>query len=148
MAAVFFGTLSISATAYSWHRHPAPGPSGSVHVHISGGAAVPAIIATGIIAGITFGLIDNAVSTPASPSTTDGVCPRTVPSGSVVVTAQMLNVRSGPGLDNAAVRQLPNGTVLSVCGSAPGWYYVKTADNFYGWVMNQYTAPAGYPVSG
>jgi uncharacterized protein YgiM (DUF1202 family) len=154
---VFFGVMSVSAPAFSWQRHPASGrPGGYARVHISGGSAIPAIIATGIIAGITFSLIDDAVSTPATqcvvvPQSTTvygSVSPQVVSTGSVVVTAQLLNVRSGPSLANPAIRQIPNGTVLSVCGNAPGWYYVKMADSLHGWVMIQYTAPVGYPASG
>ena len=58
----------------------------------------------------------------------------------------MLNVRSGPSLNDPSIQQVPNGTLLPVLGRAPGWYYVKTPGNQYGWVMAQFTAPA--PANG
>ena len=64
-----------------------------------------------------------------------------------MVTAPLLNVRSGPSMGSPPVQQIPSGAVLSVEGSTPGWYYVRTPDNLYGWVMVQYTAPA-YPSAG
>ena len=154
---VIFGIAMISATAFcrDWHssRHHHRYPHGRVVVNDS---AVSAIIATGIIAGITFSLLDSAVNAPqprCTPSSqpvysTGKAAFYTTPAGSVMVTAQMLNVRSGPGLENPAIRQIPGGTVLSVQGNAPGWYYVKTADNLYGWVMTQYTTSLGYSAAG
>jgi uncharacterized protein YgiM (DUF1202 family) len=113
------------------------------------GCDASAIIAAGIIVGVTFSLIDSALNAPvrrgaATPQpvyNTGSSFSHTATTGQVMVTAQMLNIRSGPGLGNPSVRQVPNGTVLSIQGSAPGWYYVKTSDNFCGWVMRQYTAP-------
>lgn len=155
MISVLAGSVMIASPAFSRARHPFPGPRASVHVRAHGDA-IGAIIATGIIAGITFSLLDSAVSAPPPRCVpaprpvynTGSAITDTTATGSVMVTAQMLNVRSGPGLENPAVRQVPSGTVLSVEGNAPGWYYVKTADNFYGWVMVQYTAPLGYSAAG
>lgn len=154
--AVVFGVTMLSSAALcrGWHS-----PSHHKYPHgraVVKGSAVSAIIATGIIAGITFSLLESAVSAPAprcAPTpqpayNTGSDVSYTTTTGSVMVTAQMLNVRSGPGLENPAVRQIPNGTVLSVQGNAPGWYYVKTTDNLYGWVMVQYTVPLGYSAAG
>jgi uncharacterized protein YgiM (DUF1202 family) len=112
------------------------------------GCDASAIIAAGILVGVTFSLLDSALNAPprcvatSQPVyTTGSAVSCTAATGSVMVTAQMLNIRSGPGLGNPSVRQIPNGTVLSIQGNAPGWYYVKTSDNFYGWVMSQYTIP-------
>jgi len=151
-----FGVTMISSTAlsrgwYSPRRSCGPSYHGRVYV---GGSAIPAIIATGIFAGITFSLLSSAARTPAPmyPATPQPVYGTgtyyTAATGSVIVTAQMLNVRSGPGLENPAISQIPNGTVLSIEGNAPGWYYVRTSDSLYGWVMTQYTAPVGYPAAG
>jgi uncharacterized protein YgiM (DUF1202 family) len=115
------------------------------------GCDASAIIAAGIIVGVTFSLLDSALNAPVYRSApvyqpaynTGGTVSHIATSGSVMVTARMLNIRSGPGLGNPSVRQIPSGTVLSVEGNAPGWYYVKTSDEFYGWVMSQYTAPLG-----
>jgi hypothetical protein len=119
---------------------------------------LPALIATGILAGITLSIIDSASNSRSSrcyrtarssvniPQT--GINSHNFSTGSVVVTAQLLNVRSGPSLRDYAILQVPNGTVLSVHGTTAGWYYVKTTDNLYGWVMMQYTAPLGYSGAG
>ncbi len=159
VTAVVFGVILVSSPAFSWDRRASwphyRYPSHSrIVVHDS---FIPGIIATGIIAGLTFSLIDSAINAPAPPYVTatqpsasvyGNPNPQVASSGTVMVTAQLLNVRSGPGLGNPAIRQIPNGTMLSICGSAPGWYYVKTADNLYGWVMTQFTAPVGYSAAG
>lgn len=156
LVSVVVGSVLIASPAFSRGRHPSPGPHASIHVR-GHGDAIGVIIATGLIAGLTFSLIDSAANAPEPrcPSvpqpvygTTGSTASYNTSSGSVIVTAQMLNVRSGPGLGNPAIRQIPNGTVLSIQGNSPGWYYVKTADNLYGWVMTQYTAPLGYSAAG
>lgn len=154
---VMFCVAMISSTALCWDRHSSRYHHGYPHGRVVvRGSTASAIIATGILAGITFSLLNSAASAPAPrcapapqpvPNTGSAVS-YTATTGSVIVTAQMLNVRSGPGLGNPALRQIPNGTVLSIQGNAPGWYYVKTADNLYGWVMTQYTAPLGYSAAG
>ncbi len=60
--------------------------------------------------------------------------------GKVVVTAQRLNVRSGPGQENAVVGKVFSGDILQVIGNAPGWYYVRFADGTSGWVMANFTS--------
>lgn len=152
---VMFGTAMISSTAFSrgWHTpsYRRCYPHGRVVV---GGYGFSSIVATGIIAGLTFSLISSAASAPAPrrpavPQPAYGYAASyTAAAGSVIVTAQLLNVRSGPGLENPSIRQVPNGTVLSIQGNAPGWYYVKTSDELYGWVMTQYTAPLGSSAAG
>jgi uncharacterized protein YgiM (DUF1202 family) len=64
----------------------------------------------------------------------------------VVVTAQELNVRSGPGFNHAIAGYVVVGEALEVLGSAPGWFYVKTASGLQGWVMVNYTSPQASPV--
>lgn len=64
----------------------------------------------------------------------------------VVVTAQELNVRSGPGYNHAIAGYVVRGEALEVLGSAPGWYHVRTASGLYGWVMVNFTAPQVVPV--
>jgi uncharacterized protein YgiM (DUF1202 family) len=106
---------------------------------------IPAIIATGIVAGVTFSLLDRK-NTPAPQVTTPAVYPTAaVPvatSGAVVVTAALLNLRSGPGLNNPCVGQINRGARLSIRGNSSGWYYVTTPGGVSGWVMAQYTSPA------
>jgi uncharacterized protein YgiM (DUF1202 family) len=64
----------------------------------------------------------------------------------VVVTAQELNVRRGPGYNHAIAGYVVMGEALEVLGSAPGWYHVRTASGLYGWVMVNFTAPQVVPV--
>jgi uncharacterized protein YgiM (DUF1202 family) len=66
--------------------------------------------------------------------------------GKVVVTAQELNVRRGPGYNHAISGYVVLGEALDVLGNAPGWYYVRTASGLNGWVMENYTAPQASPM--
>lgn len=112
---------------------------------------LPAIIATGLIAGITFSLLDN--DNAVAPQVT---IPQTCPAGvgfgvahsSVVVTAALLNIRSGPGLHNHCVGQIHRGATLSIIGTSAGWYNVRTSGGVNGWVMAQYTSPMAYSGNG
>ncbi len=111
----------------------------------------PAIIATGLIAGLTFSMIANnnaPAPQPVAPPCNTGVASQAVVTSSVVVTAGLLNVRSGPALDAPALGQIYNGTVLTVTGSAGGWYQVRTPDGLAGWVMTQFTSPVASPAAG
>lgn len=58
----------------------------------------------------------------------------------VVVQAERLNVRSGPGLEFPVSGLVTRHAVLSVRGTAPGWLYVETDDGRFGWVMGKFTA--------
>jgi uncharacterized protein YgiM (DUF1202 family) len=113
--------------------------------------ALPAIIATGIIAGVAFSLLDNdpapapAVTAPATYPVGGGHAGIT---SSVVVTAALLNIRSGPGLGKPCVGQLYRGETLSIISTRTGWYYVQAPNGVNGWVMAQYTSPVGGRVSG
>lgn len=64
----------------------------------------------------------------------------------VVTTAPLLNMRSGPGVDSNIIGRLSQGTALGVIGAAPKWLYVKTQDGKYGWVMSNYTREDAVPV--
>lgn len=164
-----FGLSLVASPAFSRDRRQRipRNHHGSRHNLVVRNAGVlPALLATGIIAGIAFSLIDSATNPPVpeyrmasrthAPVATPGAySPIVSPpndggifDGSVVVTAQLLNVRTGPSLGEPSIRQLPYGTVLSVWESAPGWYYVKMAGSQYGWVMTQYTVPVGYSGAG
>ncbi len=104
--------------------------------------AIPAVIATGIIAGITFSMLDN--NAHAIRQAPPAICPtngsRVASTGAVRVTAQLLNLRSGPGLNKSCVGQIRRGERLSIMKRSSGWYYVKTSGGMHGWVMAQYTA--------
>ena len=59
----------------------------------------------------------------------------------VTVTANILNVRSGPGLHHAVLTRIHWGTVVVVRGCADGWLYVDVPGGTAGWVMTVYTSP-------
>ncbi|KMZ41753.1 N-acetylmuramoyl-L-alanine amidase [Bacillus sp. FJAT-27238] len=56
--------------------------------------------------------------------------------GSVQVTVDKLNVRSGPSLQDAIVTSLPNKTVLPVISTKNDWIQVKLPNGQSGWVAN------------
>nr|WP_321400512.1 DUF6515 family protein [uncultured Desulfobacter sp.] len=66
----------------------------------------------------------------------------------VVVTAKILNVRSGPGMNHGVLTQTYMGNVLIVQGSSADWYYVRLPDNTYGWVMKSLVTMTGYGAQG
>jgi uncharacterized protein YgiM (DUF1202 family) len=57
----------------------------------------------------------------------------------VTITAEVLNVRSGPGLDQEIVSQGRQGEILDVIRSERDWLYVRTTEGLYGWVMAKFT---------
>ncbi len=59
----------------------------------------------------------------------------------VIVTTNMLNVRSGPGMEHPIIFQIPNGTALETHGTAPEWLFVKLPSGEFGWVMKKFTVP-------
>ena len=61
-------------------------------------------------------------------------------------TVNGLNVRTGPGTNYsklAAWPQLGKGNLVDVCDSTNGWYYVRIAAKYYGWVSASYLKKAG-----
>ncbi len=152
LVALVFSLTVFSTPAFC--RPPRPFHGGGHH-HVHGGDGwllLPAILTTVVLAGMTLSAINNAPSAPPPPANTPVVVMsapsvaagpnRIAVTSTVVVTAALLNLRSGPSLTDPSMHQLAAGTPLSVYGSVPGWYYVRTPENGYGWVMNQYTVPA------
>lgn len=68
--------------------------------------------------------------------------------GEVSVIADILNVRSGPGLRYPTIYQIHRGYILDVHGKTTGWLYVELPSGEFGWVMNIYTVPVLPPGSG
>jgi uncharacterized protein YgiM (DUF1202 family) len=64
----------------------------------------------------------------------------------VLVTAQELNVRRGPGFHHAVAGYAFQDETLDVLGSAPGWFYVRTTSGLHGWVMTNFTVPQTLPA--
>lgn len=60
----------------------------------------------------------------------------------VLISVSALNVRSGPGLNFGIVEQVYQGVRVRVHGTSPGWYYIRTPDGRYGWIMMRFTSPA------
>jgi len=83
-----------------------------------------------------------------APSAPAVVQPSTPASGSVIVTAQALNVRSGPGENYQVITVVYQGASLTVQGIAPGWLYVLLSYGGYGWVAQQFTNWSVPPASG
>ena len=124
--------------------------------------SLPAAAVTVLIGGLTYYVYDNVyyrrvrtgyqvVEVPTQ-TTTIVHTPPAVPvnpadSGiQVVVTAKLLNVRSGPGINHAVLTQTYMGNVLIIQGSSSDWYYVRLPDNTYGWVMKAFvTMPGNRP---
>jgi len=57
------------------------------------------------------------------------------------VTADILRVRSGPGLDYTQTGRVFCGNHLLIQQEQNGWYYVRTPTGQYGWVSSEYTTP-------
>jgi uncharacterized protein YgiM (DUF1202 family) len=69
------------------------------------------------------------------------VSPAISSSGKVIVDAPVLNVRSGPSLDDKKIYQLDEGYILEVNGRSDGWLYVQLPNGEYGWVKSVFTKP-------
>ncbi|RWX50504.1 SH3 domain-containing protein [Candidatus Electrothrix marina] len=74
--------------------------------------------------------------------------PQSVASNKIVVTSNMLNVRSGPGLEYYVANRVNYGDILLVLQRNADWVYVQLPDNSRGWVMTRFTAPAGQRADG
>jgi len=57
----------------------------------------------------------------------------------ISVSTDLLNVRSGPNLNNPVISTVSFGVVLPVHGAAQGWLYITLPDGRPGWVMERYT---------
>ncbi|NDY71492.1 SH3 domain-containing protein [Desulfobacter hydrogenophilus] len=126
--------------------------------------SLPAAAITVLIGGLTYYVYDSVyyrrvpagyqvVQVPTQ-TTTIVHTPPAVPmdpadSGTqAVVTAKILNVRSGPGSNHGVLTQTYMGNVLIIQGSASDWYYVRLPDNTYGWVMKAFVTITGNGAQG
>jgi len=64
----------------------------------------------------------------------------------VKIIAKIVNIRSGPGLENTVINQAYRDETVDVIDAAQGWLYVKTGEGQYGWLMTQYTLEVDRPV--
>lgn len=76
------------------------------------------------------------------------VQPSKADAGKVSVTADVLNVRTGPGLDYPVIYQIHEGYILEVHGRDLGWLYVELPNGEFGWVMNIHTTRLESPGRG
>jgi uncharacterized protein YgiM (DUF1202 family) len=60
-------------------------------------------------------------------------------SGEVIVNAPVLNVRSGPSMNNPRIYQVDEGYILEIHGRSNGWLYVQLPNGEYGWVKEVFT---------
>ena len=65
--------------------------------------------------------------------------------GSVQVTVDGLNVRTGPSLQDTILTTLPNQTILPVIQTQKDWVQVKLPDGRTGWVANWLVASVAAP---
>lgn len=148
----------------SCYRH---GPKGYFWVRPPMGIvaySLPAAAVTVLIGGLTYYVYDNVyyrrlsagyqvVQVPTQITTFVQIPPEApvnpaVSRTQVVVTAKILNVRSGPGINHAVLTRTYMGHVLIVQGRAPDWYYVRLPNNTYGWVMKALVSVPGNGAQG
>ena len=67
------------------------------------------------------------------------VQPLETAAGEVIVTAPLLNVRSGPALHYPKLYQVERGYILDILGRSDGWLYVQLPNGELGWVMKDHT---------
>ena len=145
------GHARVLAGPNRYHYHAGvfyrKGPEGYAVVRAPLGAVVmhlPVGYHSLIIAGLTYFLFAGVYYRKASSGyvVVEAPGPETAAMQSlqqVEVTAKRLNVRFGPGLNHPVAGTVRHGTVLSIQGNAPGWYYVMLPDGSYGWVMSTFT---------
>lgn len=147
-----------------YYRH---GPKGYFWVRPPIGIisySLPLAAVTVLIGGLTYYLYDNVyyrrvpagyqvVQVPTQTTTFVQTLPAVpmnpaMSEAQVVVTAKLLNVRSGPGINYAVLTRTYMGNVLIVQDSSPNWYYVRLPDNTYGWVMKSFVTMPGNGAQG
>lgn len=149
-------TVIVGSKRYHYHDgvYYRQGPKGFSVVKPPRGARInrlPSGFETLVIAGITYFLFAGVyyqkgpagytvvdqpdLQSPAVDSATSDRDAR----NHICVNVDILNVRSGPGMNHAVVGKVHMGDVLPVRDNAPGWYYVRLNDGRYGWVMARYT---------
>ena len=67
--------------------------------------------------------------------------------GSAKVTTEVLNVRSGPSINDSIVSRLTSGDVVKVIGINNGWFKIETA-SYTGYISPDYVEIVGNAISG
>lgn len=97
----------------------------------------------------TPGTAPTATATGNPPGSLPGGGGTAYPPGTAVVTAELLNLRTGPGPGYTITARLPGGTLVKLLGrnSDNSWVKVRTLDtNLEGWVSSRYVNPVSPPV--
>jgi hypothetical protein len=77
------------------------------------------------------------------------IAPSTIGDGEqMVITEELLNVRSGPGLDYPEVYVLHSGDIVTVHGYDSDWLYITNSKDENGWIMSEYASPVSDDASG
>ena len=84
----------------------------------------------GIVGPNTLAAIDNAIESLVNDSAQNSIV-----DCNMIVTASLLNVRSGAGTNYNVVAQIKNGTVVSVLEDGDGWCKIKSPA---GWISKEY----------
>ncbi|BHH85871.1 DUF6515 family protein [Desulforhopalus sp. 52FAK] len=66
----------------------------------------------------------------------------------LLVTAQLLNIRLGPGLNYSTVGQLKKHDIIRVEAVSEGWVLIRLSDDTTGWIKTEYTAAIDSDVKG
>lgn len=66
----------------------------------------------------------------------------------LTVDVDLLNVRSGPGVDFPVASQVKRGDALTIQGTSGEWYYVALPDGSHGWVLSEFTRPMSSGAKG
>jgi len=64
----------------------------------------------------------------------------------VEITVKIVNIRSGPSLENEVITQAHHNEKVDVIEVAQDWLYIKTETGQYGWLMTQYTRETDHPM--
>lgn len=157
-------TVHVGKTRYEYHGgifyvhkptgyHPVRAPIGARVV------SLPLAAHTILLGGITYWIFNEAyyrkapegyvvVQRPVETVAPSETLDQRTNCDEVVVLADRLNVRSGPGQDFPVSGLVKRRTVLTVRGNAPGWLYVEMRDGSFGWVMRKFTTPRTSPAQG
>ena len=98
-----------------------------------------------LICALSFGLLFALQPSPALAREQAAPAGQESTDVTVSITVARLNVRQGPGLQNAVIGRLTQGTQVTVTGQneAGDWYRVTLSDGSEGWIAASYAARVG-----
>ena len=76
------------------------------------------------------------------------ISPEVIIGQELLVTAKLLNIRSGPGLNYNTVGQLKKHQIIRVEAVSADWALIRLTGNATGWVKTEYTAPINSGAKG